>query len=60
MKHITKPHKDALIINVDINDFDVKRISVDSEILTNVLVLDVVLFMRMTNKDFEKLEILLI
>lgn len=51
MYHVTNPHDDALVITFKMNDFDVKRILVDSGSLTDVLFLDALLVMEKTKQD---------
>lgn len=37
MKHVTNPHNDMLVITTEINEFDVKRIPVESRSLIFVI-----------------------
>lgn len=58
MEHVPTPHDDALFITTEINDFNVKRILVDSGSSTYVLFLDVLLVMGKTNKDLKRVHLL--
>lgn len=56
MKHVSSPYDDALVITTKINGFDVKRIMVDSRSSTNLLFLNALFAMEITNKDLKKVD----
>lgn len=57
MEHVTSHHDEDLVIIVEINNFDMKRILVDSGSSTYVLFLDALFSMRKIKKNFNKVDL---
>lgn len=54
MEHVNNPHDDVLVITIDINEFDMKRVLVDLRNLTTVLFVDDVFTIWKTKKNLKK------
>lgn len=56
MDHVISPHDDAMDITVEIKEFDVWSILVDSRSLINILFLVALQSMGKTKKDLKKVD----
>lgn len=54
MKHVTCLHDDALVIIIEINGYDVKRVLINSGSSTDVLFLDALNNIGKSEKDLKK------
>lgn len=60
LEHVANPHEGALVITIDIDRFDVKRILVDYRSSTYILFLEVLLGMGKLKTDLKNVEFALI
>lgn len=56
MEHVTSLHDDTMVVIKEIDDYDVKKILVDSGFRQNILFLNAFLALRKFKGDLKKLD----